>query len=59
MTFCRTLLGQEETAFHLAARYLTEQAQITKPVIYSICMKDCSLQTLKVIRDVILNIKMW
>lgn len=55
----RTLLGQDETAFHIAARYLTEETKITKPVLYSFCMKDCSIHTLKVIKEIIVNAKMW
>jgi hypothetical protein len=57
--YCRTILGQEETAYNLAARYLTEQTQMTKPALYSICLKDCSLRTLKAIKDIILQNKMW
>jgi hypothetical protein len=55
----RTILGQEEPAFNLAARYLTEQTQMTKPVLYSICLKDCSLWILEAIKDIILQNKMW
>lgn len=55
----RTILGQEETAYHLAARYLTEQTQMNKPALYSICMKDCSLRTLKAVKEIILQNKTW
>jgi len=55
----RTILGQEETAFHVAARYLTEQTQMNKPALYSIALKDCSLRTLKAIKDIIMQNKMW
>jgi hypothetical protein len=57
--YFRTILGQEEPAYNLAARYVTEQTQMTKPVLYSICLKDCSLRTLKAIKEVILQHKMW
>lgn len=57
--YCRTILGQENTAFHLAVRYLTEQTQMTKPALYSICLKDCSVQTLKAIKEIILQNKTW
>jgi len=53
--YCRTILGQEETAFHVAARYLTEQTQMNKPALYSIALKDCSLRTLKAIKDIIMQ----
>ena len=57
--YCRTILGQEETAFHVAARYLTEQTQMNKPALYSIALKDCSLRTLKAIKDIIMQNKIW
>lgn len=55
----RTILGLEETAFHVAARYLTEQTQMNKPALYSIALKDCSFRTLKAIKDIIMQNKIW
>ena len=55
----RTILGQEETNFHVAARYLTEQTQMNKPALHSIALKDCSLRTLRTIKDIIMQNKLW
>ena len=55
----RTILGVEDEETHLAARYLTEQTKINKPVLYSICLKDSSLPTLKAIKEIINSNKFW
>ncbi|XP_075217563.1 proteasome assembly chaperone 3-like [Lycorma delicatula] len=55
----RTLLGEEEGAEHLAARYLSEQICIPKSAIFAINLKDNSLRTLRAISKVLLQIKNW
>ncbi|RZF44775.1 hypothetical protein LSTR_LSTR000727 [Laodelphax striatellus] len=54
-----TLLGSSDESTELAARYLAEQLNIPKSVIFSINLKDKSLRTLKAIRKVLLPRKSW
>lgn len=57
--FCRTLLGEEDDYSHSVARYLTEQLNITKPVIFNINLKKQDIQTLKAIETILKCNKTW
>ncbi|KAK6643725.1 hypothetical protein RUM43_005235 [Polyplax serrata] len=45
----KTISGLDSENYQLVARYLTEQLDLCKPVLFSICLKDHSLKTLKAI----------
>lgn len=55
----RTIQGREDPDWELASRFLTEQINIDKPVLYAICLKDTSLMTLKALKEIILKNKLW
>lgn len=55
----RTLLGEEEGPGHLAVRFLSEQIEIPKSVIFAINLKNNSLPTLRAIAQVLLRMKNW
>ncbi|GLG96938.1 Protein of unknown function [Gryllus bimaculatus] len=55
----KTIQGKEEPDWELAARFLTEQTNINKPVLYSICLQECSLKTLKALKDIVIKNKLW
>lgn len=57
--FCRTLLGEEDDYNHTVARYLTEQLNITKPIIFNINLKKRDVQTLKAIEVILKSNKTW
>lgn len=43
----KTISGLDNQEYHLAARYLAQQLNIFKPVMFSICLKNHSVKTLK------------
>ena len=49
----KTLIGLDSQEYHLVARYLAEQLNISKPVLFSICLKNHSVSTLKTIAKVL------
>lgn len=55
----KTLLGEEDDYSHTAARYLTEQLNIAKPVIFNIDLKKRDIHTLKAIETILKSNKTW
>ncbi|CAH0396198.1 unnamed protein product [Bemisia tabaci] len=55
----RNLLGLEKESSLVAARFLAEQLEVPKPIIFSISLKDDSPRVLKSIKKVLLDNKCW
>lgn len=55
----RTALGDEDGPGQVVARYIAEQLNIPKPVVFSVSLRDSSLPTLRALTQVLNKIKTW
>ena len=55
----KTLSGLDSEENHLAARYLSQQIDVNKPVLFGICMKDHQPKTLKALAKILDENKIW
>lgn len=55
----KTLSGLDSQEYHLAARFLAQQIDVNKPVLFGICMKDHRPKILKALVKVLLENKIW
>lgn len=55
----RTELGDEEGPGHIVARYLAEQLNVSKPIVFSISLRDSSLPTLQALLQLLRAIRDW
>lgn len=55
----KTLFGQDNEETHAVARYISEKIDIDRHLLISICLKDCSKDTLETIVTAVKQIKPW
>lgn len=51
------ILGSANEEYHLAARYLAEQLDISKDLCLFIALKSYDVETLKALKDIVLDLK--
>jgi Proteasome assembly chaperone 3 len=49
----RTLLGKDDEEVHIAARFLAEKLDLSKPALFSFCVKDLGPKVLKALVEVL------
>jgi len=55
----KTVLGDEEGPAHIVARFLTEQLNLRKPAVFSVSLRDSSVNTLRAIAQVLRDLHNW
>uniref|UniRef100_A0A1B6L0I1 Uncharacterized protein n=1 Tax=Graphocephala atropunctata TaxID=36148 RepID=A0A1B6L0I1_9HEMI len=55
----KTEFGDEEGPGQIVARYLVEQLNISKPVVFSVALRDSSLRTLRALTQALRTLNNW